>query len=508
MSDRDELERLRTVLAHVPGYIIVCDLDARITFLNRVAHGYKMEDTLGANYYEFLAPEQAAPLREAHAAVVETGEEQTVDYYLDTPEGGRRHMVTRIAADRDDDGRVKGFINVVADVTDRRLAEERLAELEAQRAREELAREVTRNERVLEIMIDGYLLIDSRGTVIACNRSAAEQFDRTVDEMTGQRLGYGTLSMEPSFDQAIEHIGRESRYAFDATHVTHTGRTVECRINAQRVESDGDALYLAIMHDRTEERRAEREHARLVERMQQQHRLHSLGTLAGGAAHEINNPVQSIISFSELIKRRCAGEAVEQFADEILSEAHRIAKIVRNLSTFARADSENHSPARVADIVDAALGLLRHSLTRDGISVSVELPPELPPVKCRSQQIRQVVVNLVSNARDALNAAHGTDGDKQLRVTACIRAADDAHWMRLTVEDNGEGISADDLPHVFDPFFTTRQQLKRSGLGLAVSHGIATEHHGDLVVESRPGSPTRVHLDLRVDNGWTLDTTT
>jgi len=132
--------------------------------------------------------------------------------------------------------------------------------------------------------------------------------------------------------------------------------------------------------------------------------------------------------------------------------------------------------------------------------------PDLPQVRCRSQQIEQVIINLLTNARDALNQRYeGYHEDKLIRILVQPFEEDGIQWIRTTVEDHGMGISADVIDRIFDPFFTTKSRTEGTGLGLSVSYGIVKDHHGELTVESEPGKDTRFYLDLRVDNGWTLE---
>ena len=198
--------------------------------------------------------------------------------------------------------------------------------------------------------------------------------------------------------------------------------------------------------------------------------------------------------------------AIADFAGEIIAETERVANIVRNLLAFARQEKEHHSPARIIDIVESTLTLMRAVLRRDHIILKVEVPEQLPSVKCRSQQIQQVFMNLLGNARDALNLRYPEyDDGKWIAISSRLEQRDGEPWVCTTVEDHGSGISADVIDRVFDPFFTTKGRDEGTGLGLSVSHGIMREHRGSLEVESVPGEYTRFHINLRVDNGWGLE---
>jgi signal transduction histidine kinase len=254
-------------------------------------------------------------------------------------------------------------------------------------------------------------------------------------------------------------------------------------------------------------KRLEQERVALEFQLRQQQKLEAIGTLASGVAHEINNPINGILNYAQLIEDTAAPESrAAEFAKEIMHETERVATIVRNLLQFARQEKETHSPARPADIVEQTLSLLRAVLRRDQIALTVDVPETLPALKCRSQQLQQVLMNLLTNARDALNAKYpGYHGDKTLAARAVLFEQDGRPWLRFTVADQGPGIPPEIQSRIFDPFFTTKPRDKGTGLGLSISHGIVKDHHGRLHFETAPGTGTQFHFDLPVDNGWTVE---
>ena len=244
----------------------------------------------------------------------------------------------------------------------------------------------------------------------------------------------------------------------------------------------------------------------LEERLIQAQKIESIGTLAGGVAHEINNPINGIMNYAQLIVDRSDKEhpAVEMAA-EIIHETERVARIVRNLLTFARHEKQSHSPAFLSDIVSAVLSLIQTVMRHDQIDLHVEIPEGLPSIKCRSQQIQQVLMNLLTNARDALNEKYSSyNAEKVLRVSAQLVERQSGRFIRTTVEDSGVGIGVEIRDRIFDPFFTTKPKGSGTGLGLSISYGIVKAHNGELTVESEPGQYTRFHMDLPVDNGWKM----
>jgi signal transduction histidine kinase len=259
---------------------------------------------------------------------------------------------------------------------------------------------------------------------------------------------------------------------------------------------------VAVATDISDRKRAEAEKHALEVQLRQQQRLESLGTLASGVAHEINNPIQGIMNYADLIEINSSSPAmVTEFAQEITTESERVATIVRNLLAFSRREAEEmQEQVDILQAIQATLSLVRSVLRKDHISLNVSLADQPMLVRCRMQQIQQIVMNLVTNARDALEHHHGASETGEDRKRIDIRVArierEGRPWVRVTVEDNGPGIPDDVLPRIFDPFFTTKGRDKGTGLGLAVSHGLANDNEGELSVETRLGHGTRFFLDL------------
>ena len=254
-----------------------------------------------------------------------------------------------------------------------------------------------------------------------------------------------------------------------------------------------------VISNRFEETLAEM--GRAVERLEQQRnllvmaapmlhkqKLDSLGTLAAGVAHEINNPIQGIMNYALLLKREVAPETtVSEFADEIVSESRRIADIVQNLLRFARDDGKEGAVAvavEVSDILQGPLTLVRSSLAQRGITLDVRVEEGLPEVTCRAAQMQQVVMNLVTNARDALLSRASTRTDeKRITIEASQVTRDGETYWVVEVSDTGDGIESSVAERMFDPFFTTKGNAG-TGLGLSVSHGIVQAHGGQITCQT------------------------
>ena len=284
-------------------------------------------------------------------------------------------------------------------------------------------------------------------------------------------------------------------------HVADSRENVVSPRAVEALESAGLELGAAITRVR-----AETDRIALESRLIQAQKLESIATLASGIAHEINNPINGIMNYAQLIKERLqeGDQNLAEFAGEIIHEVDGVGTITRNLLQFARQDQESSSIALTspAAIVQATLSLIRAVMRRDQITLDVDVPEDLPQITCRSQQIQQILMNLMTNALDAVNEKYeGYAENKIIRLSAQCIDSDHTPLVRLTVEDHGHGISDEVCERIFDPFFTTKGRDQGTGLGLSISHGIAAEHGGRLTVESEVGQYTRFHLDLPVGPG-------
>lgn len=226
--------------------------------------------------------------------------------------------------------------------------------------------------------------------------------------------------------------------------------------------------------------------------------LASIGELAAGVAHEINNPINSVINLAQIMINECATESLESdIAGRIMKEGNRITGIVGSLLTFARAGKGLKSPVNISEIMTETLALTEAQLQKDGIDLKLQVPEDLPLLIGHMQQIQQVFLNIINNARYALNRKYpGGHGNKILEILAETVTDDDCPWIRVTFRDRGIGIPIEIMENILDPFFTTKPAGVGTGLGLSIGHGIISDHGGKLIIESNEGEYTRVIIDL------------
>lgn len=376
-----------------------------------------------------------------------------------------------------------------------------------------LREEKDQAQRYLDIAGVMFVVLDENGQIALINRKGLEILNCTADCQLGGKNWFDTCipsdireAVRSVFSRIMSGEIEIHEYYENAVLTSDGQLRIISWHNTVLTDPHGNPIgTLSSGEDITEQRQAEQEKLALESQLQQAQKLESIGTLASGVAHEINNPLTGIINYAQLIHDRMENATLRDYAQGIIDEGNRVASIVKSLLSFSRQEKERHSPANMADIVNATVSLIRAVLHRDQIELTMDIPPDLPLLKCRTQQIQQVLLNLLTNARDALNDRYPQPHpDKTLHISVELIERKDGSWLRTIVEDHGSGISADIIDRIFDPFFSTKPREKGTGLGLSVSYGLVRDHHGRLEVESVPNAYTRFIMDLPVENGWKL----
>ncbi|PRQ09254.1 trifunctional serine/threonine-protein kinase/ATP-binding protein/sensor histidine kinase [Enhygromyxa salina] len=379
--------------------------------------------------------------------------------------------------------------------------------LENARLYEQLRASEVRWRSLVEGLPDVVMLVDRTGRVEFLNHAdhvervihqGHAEPDRRANRLAGEFIDAAYL---PQLRAAMAEVIRDAEHReleLRAHFLSGESRWYTARLAPIVVDGRVDRV-IAVGTDITARREAEASHAQLEAVLRQQQRLESIGTLASGVAHEINNPVQGIMNYAELIaSSEDVSDMTREFAEEIGHESQRVATIVRNLLAFSRQEGDRAAtPAKLADIVEGTLSLIRTVLRKDQIALHIDIPDTLPSVDCRVQQIQQVIMNLVTNARDAVGGRWPDYHEKKrIEIVGSTFERNGQPWVRLTVTDTGGGVPEDVVARIFDPFFTTKGRDQGTGLGLAVSHGIVAEHGGELRLENEPGVSASFHLEL------------
>ncbi len=241
----------------------------------------------------------------------------------------------------------------------------------------------------------------------------------------------------------------------------------------------------------------QRVRALVEDRLIQKQKLEALGTLAGGVAHEVNNPLTLVMMNAQILSEHITDETDAERLEEILDSGNRIARVIRGVQSFATSEEYGIEPVSVHDMVEDTLPLLEGNSRKSDGRVTVDVPEVLPVLECRKPQVQQVVLNLLKNARDALQRSKLAPYERRIHISAqSIEAEGGETFVRISVADNGGGVPPGTSHRVFDPFYSTKNQVYGAGLGLSVSYRIAQSHGGSLSLDADTEGWTIFHLDL------------
>jgi len=296
-------------------------------------------------------------------------------------------------------------------------------------------------------------------------------------------------------DQFLDRLRRDGAVTDYLLRLRRADRSlvwIEVTAHAEVTGDDGFRIE-ALMRDVSERKRLEDQARDLYHQLLQAEKLAALGQTISGVAHELNNPLATILTWAERLSQRQVDEQTRRGLDAILGESERAAKIVRNLLTFARKRHTTRAMVDLNNVVRETLALRRYEQRLSNITILEALASGLPNVFADPHQIQQVLLNLIINAEQAMLSAHG-------RGTLVIRTWHDptSDAVVLEVHDDGPGVPEDVQPRIFDPFFTTKEVGKGTGLGLTVAYAIVQEHSGRITVKSPEGGGASFCVELPV----------
>ncbi|HWP35506.1 MAG TPA: ATP-binding protein [Thermodesulfobacteriota bacterium] len=267
-------------------------------------------------------------------------------------------------------------------------------------------------------------------------------------------------------------------------------------------QAELSARIRAHLTSRTRTRReleeAEQARRTLYEELLQAGKMAALGQLLSSVAHELNNPLMSVLGYAQLLLSRAERTQNAEMLDDcqkLLASAERATRVVRNLLTFSRKREPERRPVAINDVVAAVLELESHDLQLAQVSLERQLAEGLPPLLGDEQQLQQVVLNLITNARQAIEATGRGHGRVVVR-TELVSLPGEPPRIRLSVTDDGPGVSPEHLPRIFEPFFTTKPEGQGTGLGLSLCRDVVRVHGGRIWAESTPGQGARFIVEL------------
>ncbi|OAT71721.1 sensor histidine kinase [Parageobacillus thermoglucosidasius] len=337
-------------------------------------------------------------------------------------------------------------------------------------------------EETFRAVSEMIFVVDLEGNILKYNDAAKEFFQLHQRE---KQDFHQLLSMDIHHSPVLQ-IVQTKKPVYQEIHFQKR----ICELRGYPVLNEKEHIYAIIVYinDITEKRRIE---AQLV----QSGKLAAIGEMAAGIAHELNNPLTAILGNAQLLLRTAAkGDRSYKLLSDIYSCGRRCKTIIQNLLTFSRQDEYMFEDCSVNEAVEQVLGLIGDQIRKQNIIIQKKLDRSLELVEGNIQQIGQIVLNLLINAKDALEEMDIPE--KVISIETKSMAEDEKKWVLLMVQDNGKGIEKQYLQEIFNPFFTTKRPGKGTGLGLSVSLGIAQAHGGTIEVTSQPGKGSTFMLKL------------
>ena len=498
-------ERYRELFENANDIIYTHDLEGRMLSINQAGErisGYTREERLGKDIMEVVAPEHRDLARGMVVQKLQ-GEEPT-QYEVDlVTKDGRRVPIEVSTRMIYQDGAPVAVQGIARDITDRRRAEATLRE------------ESSFRRAIIESSAEGLCVCHQieefpHVAFTVWNQRMIEITGYTMEEIN--RLGwYQSVYPDPEVQQrAIDRMGRmregDNLYAeeWEITRKDDEKRTVS--ISTSIVEAQDDLVHvLALMHDVTRRKLAEEERWQLEAQVQHAQKLESLGVLAGGIAHDFNNLLVGILGNAGLALMKLSPESpVRSYIERLEAAGQRAAELTNQMLAYSGRGAFVVEPLNMTRLVEEMGHLLEASISKKA-TFSYHLPADLPLVEGDPAQLRQVLMNLIINASDALGDEPGVitlragTKDVEQGYLPGIFLRDDlpeGRYVRLEVADTGCGMDAETRERIFDPFFTTK--FAGRGLGLAAVLGIVRGHKGAIKVYSEPGQGTTFALFLPV----------
>jgi PAS domain S-box-containing protein len=475
---RQSEERYRQ-LAENAGEAIFVVQDGVIKFINPKGaelSGYSIEELTSMPFVSFIHPNDIDMVIERNARRLR-GESvpQIYDFRIMRKDGDIRWgELNAVPISWENRPAVLCFMS---DITERKKAGEALRQSEE------------RYRAILEKMEDSYSEVDLSGNITFINGAACRHLGYSREELMG--MSYKSFTAEdyikPIFQifNAIYRTGvpnKGFRWRIIRKDASHW--FIDASASPLRNDKGEIIGFSAVGRDITERMKME-------EQLIITDRLASIGQLAAGIAHELNNPLTSVIGFSDLLLERDLPADVKEDLETVNREAKRAVNVIKGLLTFARQQRTEKSLVDINNIIQGVLQIRSYEQRVSNIEADARFAPALPQVMGNGVQLQQVFINIIVNAEQAMVEAHGRG-----KLTIVTEQVGD--MVRASITDDGPGISPDNMKKLFTPFFTTREVGKGTGLGLSICHGIVTEHGGKLCAESKPGEGATFVVELPI----------
>ena len=467
--------------------IIIRDLENRVIFWNQGAeksYGWTSPEALGKVTHSLLQTEFPQPLLAIEDELLREGRWEG-ELTHTRRDGSTMVVASRWALSRDDEGHPRAILEINNDITRRKRTDEAL------RANE------MRLQAILEASADPVVVCDSQGNTTFVNPAFTRVFGWTAEEVLGRQIPFVPDDQKSITQKMIQQLYEHGEtVTLQTKRLTRSGEARDIVISAARIPDVNDKMGGMVVNltDVTHTKKLEAQ-------LRQSQKMEAIGTLAGGIAHDFNNILGAVMGYSELaLELAQEGRANVEELNQVLKATDRARRLVKQILTFSRKAEADLKPLNLNTSVRQALNLLLPTLPKM-IDIETNLAHDLKVVEADSNQMEQVLLNLASNAADAMPEGgklvietHNETLDQEY----CSHHLDmiPGDYVLLIVSDTGLGMDAQTMEHIFDPFFTTKAVGKGTGLGLATVYGIVKSHQGEVLCYSEPGMGTSFKVYL------------
>jgi len=485
MHQRQAHEFLQSVVDAISAHVAVLNSKGRIVLVNRAWRRFAAENDLnnadcciGENYLDVARNAEgdySAEGPEAAEGIRQVINHQRDTFYLEYPcHSPNEKRWFQMRASRFTHGDQSWVI----------VAHENVTELKEQA--EALRRSEQRFRVVFERSPLGMGMGARDGRMIDANPALCQMVGYSRDELRGMTVEQLTHPDDRAMDREAKQTVEEQKqdhYYLEKRYVHKEGHDIWVRVTATAIRTDDGAFNygLALVEDITERKRTE-------EALRRAEHMASIGTLAAGIAHEVNNPLHGIVLYSEAARlmKGDSDDARDELLVKIQQEAMRCGRLVRSVLQFSRREPSHKWPCHVGQLLGKACDLARQLAEGYDVTVDLSVPDDLPRLSVNPTEIEQVVVNILNNAAEA-----SPPGE-----TVRVVASREGDRLGIRIEDRGCGMEPEQTKRIFDPFFTTRQKSGGTGLGLSIAYSIVREHGGTIEVQSSPGQGTTFQIWL------------
>jgi len=453
--------------------IIVFDENYRIEFANSMATeitGFTQEELIGKDFKLLLSERDLQFLSGMHS---EVGDDESrrvcVEMEVIAASGKPKEVEVCIIVSKGEEGDMKTYA-YIRDITERKTMERKIKE----------AHQFLSN--LIESSLDCVVVTDMEGNILIFNNGAEELLGYKAEEVIGKMNiknlylpGVAKEVMEKMRSRDYGGVGRLK--SFPMVQKNRWGEVIEGSLSASIIYDDkGEAIAtVGIFTDLRPRLAMERQLRDTQQQLLHSEKLAAMGRLTSQIAHELNNPIYGIMNTLELLKTEIPPDSKRRrILDMSLSETQRLSEMLRNMLSFSKPQGEERREININKLIEDILLILEKQLWEANIKVKSNLSPEIPYIIASPNQIRQVILNIIANAKDAMPKGG----------VLTVETNSERDHIIITINDTGIGIPEEIKDKIFDAFFTTKHEVKGVGLGLSVCYGIIKEHKGDIRVKS------------------------